>query len=70
MEGETNGEDMMGILKTLEVNCFTLCGGEDAEHIEYTPDEDRCNSVLMNMEGQALEHVENEAIDVHSIALQ
>ena len=54
--------------KTLEMSSFTLYGGSDQEEIEYTPEE-RCNCV-MNMEIQALERVENKAIDVHSTVLQ
>ena len=70
VEGETDEGDIAGTVKTLEMNSFTLYGGEDTEHIEYTPEEDRCNSVMMNMEDQALERVQNKEIDVHSMALQ
>ena len=70
VEGETKEGDTARTLKTLETNSFTLYGGEDMEHIEYTPEEDRCNSVMMSMEGQALERVQNKEIDVHSMALQ
>lgn len=67
---ESEAGSMVTTLETLDTNSFTLYEGTDPEKIEYTPEEIRCNDVMMTMEGQALEEVKEEAIDNHSTALQ
>ena len=57
-------------MRTLETASFTLYKNVDPERIEYTPEEMRCNDWMMQIEGEALERVQQEAIDAHSAALQ
>ena len=55
---------------TLETAPFTVHKDVEPERIEYTPEEMRCNDLMMQIEGDALERVQWEAIDAHSAALQ
>lgn len=60
---------MATTLKTLETSSFTVYEGVDPDKIQYTPEEMRCNDLMIKMEGQALEEVKEEAVNAHSKAL-
>ena len=57
-------------MHTLDTAYFTVHKDAEPERIEYTPEEMRCNDLMMQIEGEALERVQREAIDAHSAALQ
>ena len=67
---ETEAGSMATTLQTLETSSFTVYENVDSGKIEYTPEEIRCNDWMMQMEGEAMERVNQEAIDAHSTALQ
>ena len=67
---ETEAGSMATTLGTLETSSFTVYEDEDPEKIEYIPEEMRCNDLMMQMEGETLERVQQEAIDAHSTALR
>ena len=53
-----------------DTSSLAACENVDPGKIEYTPEEMMCNDLMMQIEGEALERVNQEAINAYSTALK